>query len=67
VPPRIAASASAKVVTLPDGLKSADVRVPNIGLGPAARGRITPPATPGAPVWMWAAASAPDRPLYSTK
>ena len=51
------------MVTDPEAAKLAAVRVPVIGLGPAVSGRITPPAIPAAPVWMWAAATLPDSPL----
>ena len=62
----IAATAWANVVIEPLALNWAALSVPFMGLSPATSGRMTPPATPGAPLWMWAATRAPDSPLYST-
>ncbi len=62
----MAATAWANVVIDPDALKLAAVSVPVIGLGPAVKGRMTPPLEPAAPVWMWAALTVPDSPLYVT-
>ena len=64
------ASANVLIPTAGRGIRLADVKVPTkvpeVAFGTFDNGRMTGPAMPGSPKWMWPAVAGANRPVKVT-